>query len=129
MSNRTKLVLGVSVGVLAVAGVVMFSLARHPIDGAGSMPERARADIELLADVLDQYHHDHGAYPTTEQGLDSLATGGYIRKLPHDPWGLAYHYQCPGTHNLQSYDLWSTGNDGRNGGEGLAQDVTNWHGA
>ena len=32
--------------------------------------------------------------------------------MPLDPWGNPYQYACPGTHNPDSYDVWSLGPDG-----------------
>jgi general secretion pathway protein G len=44
-------------------------------------------------------------------------------KIPKDPWGNDYLYECPGTHNRDAYDLWSAGPDGVSGTE---DDITNW---
>ena len=37
---------------------------------------------------------------------------------------LAYQYKAPGEHG--DYDLFSLGKDGREGGDGEDQDITNW---
>ena len=51
--------------------------------------------------------------------------GPYIKRgLPKDPWGNDYKYVSPGTHG--AFDIVSLGNDGKEGGEGEAKDVTNW---
>ncbi len=62
-----------------------------------------------LENALDMYRLDNGRYPTTEQGLEALIqqpanmadsrnyrTGGYIKRLPKDPWGNDYQYLSPG---------------------------------
>ena len=95
----------------------------------------AKAQIELLGQALDQMRLDIGRYPTTQEGLNALATnpggvenwdGPYLKKaLPNDPWGKPYHYQFPGTHATE-YDLFSYGRDGAPGGEGEDKDVTSW---
>ena len=83
---------------------------------------------------LQQYRMHMGSYPTTEEGLNALleapegdkATrwkGPYADKLPKDPWGNPYQYLCPGTHNKNSFDLWSMGPDGQ---DGTADDIGNW---
>jgi|SRR5208282_2566623 len=82
---------------------------------------KAQADIAELKQALDRYYLDNGSYPTTDQGLQALVTpptggrvptnyeeGGYIEKLPNDPWGNAYFYQSDGS----SYALKSFGPDG-----------------
>ena len=121
-----KALLGVGAAVLLAVAALLVRAALHPIDSDRTPPVRVRSDFFLLTDVLDQYHHDHGAYPTTEQGLDLLVTRGYLRKLPLDPWRNPYRYLCPGVHRIQAYDLWSTGADGLDGGEGAARDIANW---
>jgi len=93
----------------------------------------AKAQIELLGQALDQMRLDVGRYPTTQEGLNSLATnpgmpnweGPYLKKaLPNDPWGRAYVYQAPGSHG--EYDLYSFGRDGSPGGEGEDADIMSW---
>ena len=82
---------------------------------------KAQADIQEIKQALDRYYLDNGSYPTTDQGLQALITpptsgrtpnnyeqGGYIEKLPTDPWGTAYFYQSDGN----SYALKSFGPDG-----------------
>lgn len=94
----------------------------------------ARAQLDALGKALDQYRLDVGHYPTTEQGLASLATppsnearwdGPYLQKaVPDDPWGNPYVFVMPGEHG--EYDLLSYGRDGMPGGEGQAGDIANW---
>ena len=49
---------------------------------------------------------------------------GYLKKgkLPQDPWGSDYLYIASG--NGSSYELYSLGADGREGGEGYDQDIS-----
>jgi general secretion pathway protein G len=92
----------------------------------------AKADIESnIATALDLYELDTGSYPTTEEGLNALFVkpanaanwrGPYLKKKPLDPWGRAYVYRSPGTHNVD-YDLFSYGKDGSEGGN---EDINNW---
>jgi general secretion pathway protein G len=83
---------------------------------------KAQADIAELKTALDRYHSNNGYYPTTDQGLRALVTypptngivplvyfsGGYIERLPRDPWGNPYFYRSDGN----SYVLKSLGPDG-----------------
>lgn len=99
------------------------------------------AQISNLESVLELYRMDNGRFPTTEQGLEALVNepagepaarnyppGGYLRgsRLPRDPWGESYHYEAPGQHNRHSFDIWSTGSDAAEGGEGTDADIGNW---
>jgi general secretion pathway protein G len=90
----------------------------------------AQTDIESnLALALDLYELDNGQYPAS---LDALRVkpleagnwkGPYVKKTPLDPWGKPYVYKFPGTHNTDTYDLYSLGKDGLEGG---GDDVVNW---
>ncbi|AZR72565.1 type II secretion system protein GspG [Anoxybacter fermentans] len=99
----------------------------------------AQNQINNLELALDQYYLDCGRYPTTEQGLQALVKkptispipkgwdGPYFKKdIPKDPWGNDYIYKYPGEHNPDSYDLYSLGRDGQEGGTGEDADITNW---
>lgn len=97
----------------------------------------ARQDIAALTQALKLYRLDTKRYPTTEQGLQALVArpgqapvpdnwkaGGYVEKLPLDPWGKPYQYLSPGLHG--EIDVFSFGADGVPGGEGFDADVGNW---
>ena len=94
----------------------------------------AKAQIDGFEKALDQYRLDTGRFPTTEQGLQALATqpadesrwaGPYLKKsVPLDPWGHPYQYAFPGT-NGKDYDLLSFGKDGLPGGTNENADITN----
>lgn len=98
---------------------------------------RARQDIQALVTGLNLYRLDNYAYPSTEQGLQALVqkpggspeapnwrTGGYIDRLPQDPWKRDYLYLNPGRRG--EIDLYSLGADGQPGGEGVNADIGNW---
>lgn len=97
--------------------------------------EATRAQLDALGKALDQFRLDVGRYPTTEQGLAALMTqpegvtrwgGPYLKKaVPNDPWDRPYGYKSPGEHG-NDYDLYSWGQDGKAGGEGLDADIVNW---
>ena len=97
----------------------------------------ARQDIAALMQALKLYRLDSKRYPTTEQGLQALVakpsqvpipdnwkTGGYVERLPMDPWGKPYQYLNPGLHG--EIDVFSYGADGALGGEGFDADIGNW---
>lgn len=92
----------------------------------------ARTSIEALSGSLNAFEVDNGRFPTSDEGLDALVTapasakdwrGRYVEKIPVDPWGNPFVYQCPGSHNTDAFDLSSYGADGREGG---TDDVANW---
>lgn len=102
-----------------------------------AMKEKARADISVLEQSIEGYRLDNFVFPTNEQGLQALVTppagmtrpdryreGGYIRRLPQDPWGAPYQYAIPGEKGR--FDIYSFGADGRKGGEGDDADIGNW---
>jgi type II secretion system protein G len=95
-------------------------------------------DFRTLAEALEAYRADNMIYPITEQGLDALVTaserypmppkfreGGYIRKVPQDPWGRPYVYQSEEVLRLEPivYSLHTMGKDGAEGGEGENADI------
>jgi len=99
---------------------------------------KAKADIVSLEAALDLYQLDNYVYPSTSQGLESLAIkpselpeprnykrGGYIKGLPNDPWGREYLFLNPGVKG-GTYDLYTLGADGEEGGEGANADIGNW---
>ncbi|ATS20095.1 general secretion pathway protein GspG [Xanthomonas phaseoli pv. phaseoli] len=102
-----------------------------------AMVEKARADVAVLEQALETYRLDNLSYPSTEQGLQALLNppsglarperyrqGGYIRRLPEDPWGHAYQYWRPGRHG--GFDVYSFGADGAEGGDADNADIGNW---
>lgn len=97
----------------------------------------ARQDISALVQTLRLYKFDNRVYPSNEQGLQALVVkptmaplptnwknGGYLDKLPNDPWGHPYQYLNPGVHG--EIDVWSLGADSEPGGEGAAADIGSW---
>lgn len=100
---------------------------------------KAQADIANLANALEQYSMDMFDYPSEQDGLEALVEapnsvpdgsryrqGGYISKLPNDPWGRPYIYVRPGERSGGSFDLYSLGADGEQGGDELNADIGNW---
>ena len=100
--------------------------------------QKAITDIVALENALDMYKLDNSTYPTTDQGLEALVSepssnpvprnyrqGGYIRRLPNDPWGYSYQYLSPG--NNKAIDIFSLGADNQEGGEDSNADIGNWN--
>jgi len=97
---------------------------------------KAKAEISNIENAMKFYRLDNFAYPTTEQGIEALVVkpndptirnwkpGGYLDRLPKDPWGNPYQYLNPG--NNGEIDIYTLGRDGAPGGEGLDADLGNW---
>ncbi|MDQ7988208.1 MAG: type II secretion system major pseudopilin GspG [Candidatus Dactylopiibacterium sp.] len=97
----------------------------------------AKQDINSIVAALKLYKLDNGRYPNQSQGLQALVSrpdgdqaptnwksGGYLERLPKDPWGNDYLYLNPGLKS--DIDVMSYGADGQSGGEGFDADVGNW---
>ena len=90
----------------------------------------ARGDMAGIQTALTMYRLHSNRFPTTEEGLNILLSPGttkdwkepYLEKKPDDPWGRAYQYRCPGSHNTRGVDIWSLGPDGKESDD----DVNNW---
>ena len=96
--------------------------------------EKAKADIATIEQALEQYRLDNLTYPSGTDGLQALLNppaslaqpqryrrGGYIKKLPNDPWGRPYNYAVPGRKG--AFDISSLGADGQPGGESENADI------
>ena len=86
---------------------------------------KAQADIATLEQGIEMYRLNRMHYPSASEGLQALATEGFIKRLPNDPWGAPYRYSAPGR-NGQPFDVYSYGADGREGGEDDDADIGNW---
>lgn len=100
-----------------------------------AMVTKARADIATLEGALEMYRLDNLAYPSGPDGLNALVAappglaqperyrrGGYVRKLPKDPWGRPYQYQSPAPDG-RDFSIFSLGADGAPGGQDDDADI------
>ncbi len=127
---------------IMVVVVIIGILATLIVPRIMSRPDEARIvaakqDIASLGQALKLYRLDNHVYPTTDQGLQALVTkpttnpippnwknGGYLDRLPKDPWDNDYRYLNPGVRS--EVDVFSLGADREPGGEGTAADIGNW---
>ncbi|MEG0868832.1 MAG: type II secretion system major pseudopilin GspG [Hafnia sp.] len=121
--------------VIVILGVLA-SLVVPNLMGNKDKADRQKvvSDLVALESALDMYKLDNNRYPTTEQGIQALIDkpsaqpeprnypkGGYIRRLPQDPWGGSYQLLSPGQHS--EIDIFSFGQDGIPDTE---DDIGNW---
>jgi general secretion pathway protein G len=124
--------------VIAIIGI----LAALIVPKIMSRPDEARRvaakqDIATVMQALKLYRLDNGSYPSQDQGLRALVEkpaadpqpanwkdGGYLERLPNDPWAHPYQYLNPGVHG--EIDVFSYGADGKAGGEGNDADIGSW---
>ena len=113
---------------------LLIALAAPRVIGRGDEAKvtAARADMKTVEQALQLYRLDANFYPNTEQGLAALVQrptigripkkwreGGYLERVPDDPWGTALLYASDG----KEYVLRSLGADGEEGGEGVDADI------
>lgn len=124
--------------VLVIIGVLMALVVPNVM----GRPDEARitvakADLRSIASALDMYKLDNFNYPSTQQGLAALVKkpggapeakhwkeGGYLKKMPVDPWGNEYQYLSPGTHG--AYDLYTLGPKGKAGSRDSDSIIGEW---
>ncbi|MDR1530246.1 MAG: type II secretion system major pseudopilin GspG [Burkholderiales bacterium] len=127
---------------IMVVIVILGVLAAFIVPKVMDRPDEARiiaakTDIATLMNALKLYRLDNLRYPTTEQGLRALIerpaslpeppnwkAGGYLERLPNDPWGKPYQYLNPGLHG--EIDVFSLGADGKASGENNDADIGSW---
>jgi general secretion pathway protein G len=123
--------------VIVIIGLLATIVALNVLpSGDTARKQKAKADIETIGQALEIYKLQQGSYPTTSQGLQALVSapagvdasryqaGGYIKRLPEDPWNRPYLYASPGQHGAA--DVWTLGADGKDGGEGINADIGSW---
>ena len=125
--------------VIVIIGLLATIVAVNVLPNLGRANSgKARSDVGTLGQAMEFYRLDNMTFPRTEQGLAALVSapaglaqagryraGGYIKKLPDDPWGAPYRYANPGTHG-GPFDIFSLGADGQPGGEGENADIGSW---
>jgi len=127
---------------LMIVIVIIGILAAIVVPKIMSRPEqarrvRAKQDIVAINEAMELYHLDNGFYPSNQQGIAALVKksdqepipmewpeGGYLAKLPKDPWGHAYHYKNPGEHG--AIDIYTHGPIPRMGHESEDRTIGNW---
>ena len=128
---------------ILVVIAIIATLATAVVMSIGSAPDEAKvarvqSDINVMESALERYRLDMGRYPEEEEGLAVLVTepeteeasawkGPYLKRLQKDPWKNDYVYVVPGENNPASFDIFSYGANGEEGGEGeYDAEIGNW---
>ena len=125
--------------VVVILGILAAIIAPRILDRPDQAKmAAAKSDIAVIMQQLKLYRLDNAAYPSTDQGLGALTVkpstnplpanwkaGGYLERLPNDPWGRPYQYLNPGLKG--EIDVYSLGADGQPGGEGSNADFGSWN--
>jgi len=128
---------------ILIVVVILGILAGLIVPRIMDRPDQARVvaaknDVHAILSALKLYRLDNGSYPSTQQGLEALVKrpetgdvprnwkpGGYLERLPKDPWGGDYQYLNPGVHG--EIDVFSYGADHKPGGENYDADIGSWN--
>jgi general secretion pathway protein G len=122
--------------VLVIIGIIAGMVVPNLMGSQDTAREqKAVIDIGTIESALTMYRSQNYDYPTTEQGLEALVTetdieplprrfqeGGYLQRLPKDPWGNDYQLLNPGENG--TFDVFSMGPDGE---AGTDDDIGNWN--
>lgn len=122
--------------VVVILGILAALIAPNVISNIDkAQVTKVKQDIRAIESALKLYRLDRFRYPSTDEGLEALVTppgdssvpwpqGGYLDRVPKDPWDRPYVYLQPG--NNGEFDIYSLGRDGVQGGEGVDADIGNW---
>lgn len=114
--------------VVLIGGIVAFAASRILGGGDRAKANLAKAQVQTLAEKVQQYEMDTGSLPPTLDALVANAgnapgwLGPYAKAGElKDPWNHPYVYRVPG--EGRPFDLVSLGKDGQAGGDSVDADV------
>lgn len=101
-----------------IAGAVSF----------GVVPKLKKAKIETAKMVVGKIANAAGAAMGSNSACpkgieDLIAQGDLSKSQAKDPWGTAYAFKCPGTHDPDGVDVSSAGPDKQ---PGTQDDINSW---
>ena len=114
--------------VVLIGGIVAFAATRILGGGDRARVRLAEAQVQTLAEKVQQFQMDTGALPAT---LDQLVVepggavgwlGPYAREAElRDPWNTPFEYRAPG--DGRPFDIVSYGADRKPGGTSVDADI------
>ena len=121
--ERSVRVLFVIIILCVIAAIVTQNVIGR-IDDAQKV--KAAAQITIIARAVTRYQHREGLYPDS---LAELVLSGDLDQVVRDPWGNPYFYSTSRPDIVEqelAYYIWSLGQDNREGGQSIDQDLGNW---
>ncbi|HTL14375.1 MAG TPA: type II secretion system major pseudopilin GspG [Thermomonas sp.] len=114
--------------VVLIGGIVAFAATRILGGGDRAKVNLAKAQVQTLAEKIQQYEMDTGGLPARLEDLVDApaAAGGWLGPYAKaaelkDPWNHPYVYAVPG--EGKPFDLSSLGKDGQAGGDSVDADI------
>lgn len=114
--------------VVLIGGIVAFAATRILGGGDRAKVNLAKAQVQTLAEKVQQYEMDTGRLPGSMQDLVKAPgdasgwLGPYAKEAElKDPWNHTYVYTMPGESG--PFDLISLGKDGQAGGDSVNADI------
>ena len=104
-----------------LAGTLVINYSATQDDAA---VEATKSTINQVSTALKLYKIKHKNFPSTDEGLQALVESKQLNSYPEDAWGERLNYQYPSSRDL-SFDIWSTGADRADGGDGPNTDIFN----
>lgn len=119
--------------VLVIIGVLAAAVTPVLVSRADKAKvTRAKGDIKHIADQVKMFKMEQNRYPDAMEDLVNRPSfakdwpeGGYLEKVPKDPWGADYIFKKPAD-NGKEFDIVAYGADNQQGGEGFDADLSYW---
>lgn len=112
--------------VVLIGGIVAFAATRILGGGDRAKVNLAKAQVQTLAEKVQQFESDTGALPASLDDLVESDASGWLGPYAKsaelkDPWNNAWDYKAPG--ESRPFDLLSYGKDGKPGGSSVDADI------
>ena len=112
--------------VVLIGGIVAFAATRILGGGDRAKVNLAKAQVQTLAEKVQQFESDTGALPGSLNELVESDAAGWLGPYAKavelkDPWNHEFEYRAPG--ESQAFDLVSFGKDGKAGGTSVDADI------
>jgi general secretion pathway protein G len=118
--------------VIMILGILAGLIVKNVVDaGTKAKIDLTCTQMSSVKESLEMFKVDNGRFPDTEEGLEALisnpdadkypnySVGGYIKKIPTDPWKTPYQY----VNADKEISLVSLSADRAEGGEGFDADI------
>ena len=114
--------------VVLIGGIVAFAASRILGGGDRAKVKLAQAQVQTLAEKVQQFQMDTGALPADLNALVAAPAGAagwlgpYAKQADlNDPWMHPMQYKAPG--EGRAFDIVSLGADGQPGGDSVNADI------